>query len=120
MVLPTIVATTSVWVVALGGPIVVVAPSPADHIMIALRLVSIVEAIMHRGGLVGFGCLTRPWTNRGLSILSRRCHGQFRGAPAPSRGGAFGLLYRCGLEEVSEFAMDPSPLRGRWLGHCSE
>ena len=32
----------------------------------------------------------------------------------------FRLLYRGGLEEVSELAVDPSPLRGRWLGHCPE
>ena len=33
------------------------------------------------------------------------------------RCGAFGLLYRGGLEKVSELAVNPSPLRGRRLGH---
>jgi len=35
------------WVVASGGPIVVVVPSPADHIVVALRLTSVAEAIVH-------------------------------------------------------------------------
>ena len=51
MVLPTVVATTSVQVVASGGPIIVVAPSPADHIVVALRLASVAKAVVHRGGL---------------------------------------------------------------------
>ena len=75
MVLPTIVATTSMRVVASGGPIIVVAPSPVDHIMVALRLVLVAEAVVHRGGLVGYRCLSRLGTNRGLSILPRRCRG---------------------------------------------
>ena len=75
MVLPTIVATASVRVVALGRPIVVVAPSPADHVVVALRLASVAEAVVHRGGLVGFRCLSWLRTNRGLSILPRRCRG---------------------------------------------
>ena len=29
-------------------------------------------------------------------------------------------LYHGSLEEVSELAVDPSPLRGRGLGHCLE
>ena len=40
--------------------------------------------------------------------------------PTPSRGGTFGLLYCGGVEEVSELTVDPSPLRGRGLGHCPE
>ena len=47
MVLATIVAAASVRVVASGGPIVVVASSPADHIMVILRLASVIEAVMH-------------------------------------------------------------------------
>ena len=46
-VLPTVIATASVWVVASGGPIVVVAPSPTDHIVVALRLASVAEAVVH-------------------------------------------------------------------------
>ena len=47
MVLPTIVATTSVRVVASGGPIVVVASSPTDRIVVVWRLASIVEAVVN-------------------------------------------------------------------------
>ena len=47
MVLPTVVATALVRVVASGGPIIVVALSPADHIVVTLRLVSIAEAVVH-------------------------------------------------------------------------
>ena len=46
-VLATVVAAASVRVVASGGPIVVVASSPADHIMVILRLASVIEAVMH-------------------------------------------------------------------------
>ena len=55
MVLPTIVVTTSVRVVALGGPLVVVAPSPADHIVVALRLATVAEAVVHHGALLAIG-----------------------------------------------------------------
>ena len=47
VVLPTIVATASVWVVALGGPIFVVVSSPTDHIVVVLRLASVAEAVVH-------------------------------------------------------------------------
>ena len=72
---PTVVATASVRVVASGWPIIVVAPSPADHIVVALRLASIAEAVVHRGGLVGSGCPSRLGMNQGLSILPMRCRG---------------------------------------------
>ena len=72
VVLPTVVATASVRVVASGRPIVVVVPSPADHIVVALCLASIAEAVVHRGGLVGFRCPSRLGIDRGLSILSRQ------------------------------------------------
>ena len=65
MVLPAVVAATSVRVVASSKPIVVVAPSPADHIVVALRLASVAETVVHRGGL-------EVVVHRGLSILSRR------------------------------------------------
>ena len=77
MVLPTIIATTLVWVVASSGPLVVVAPSPADHIVVALRLASVIEAVVHRGGLVGCQCPSGLGMNRGLSILLRQCRGKF-------------------------------------------
>ena len=56
VVLPTVVAAASVQVVASGGPIIVVAPSPADHIVVALCLASVAEAVVHRGALVGCRC----------------------------------------------------------------
>ena len=62
-VLPTIVAATLVLMVAPGGPLVVVVPSPADHIVVALRLASVAEAVVHRGGLVGSWCPSRLGTN---------------------------------------------------------
>ena len=120
MVLPTIVVTTSVRVVALGGPLVVVAPSPADHVVVALCLTTVAEVVVHRWGPVGCRCPSRLRTNRGLPILPRRCRGKFQGASTPSRGGTFGLLHHGSLEEVSELAVDPSPLRCRGLGHHSE
>ena len=46
MVLPTVVAATSVWMVASGEPVVVVAPSPTDHIVVLLRLASVTEAVV--------------------------------------------------------------------------
>ena len=45
-VLPTVVAATSVQVVASSGPIIVVAPSPADHIVVLLRLTLVAEAVV--------------------------------------------------------------------------
>ena len=46
VVLPTVVAATSVWLVASGEPIVVVAPSPTDHIVVLLCLTSVTEAVV--------------------------------------------------------------------------
>ena len=77
MVLPTIVATASVRVVASGGPLVVVAPSPTDHVVVALCLALVAEAVVHRGGPVGRRCLSGLGTNRGLPILLRWCRGKF-------------------------------------------
>ena len=45
-VLPAVVAATSVWVVTSGEPVVVVAPSPADHVMVLLRLALVIEAVV--------------------------------------------------------------------------
>ena len=46
-VLATVVAGTSVRVVASGGPIIVMASSPADLIVVILRLASVAEAVVH-------------------------------------------------------------------------
>ena len=75
MVLATVVAAALVRVIASGGPIVVVVSLPADHIMVVLHLTSVAEAVVHREGLVGCRCPSRLETNRGLSILLRRCRG---------------------------------------------
>ena len=55
-VLPTIVATALVWVVASGGPLIVVASSSTNHIVVALCLASVAKAVVHRGGPVGRWC----------------------------------------------------------------
>ena len=47
MVLPAVVAATSVRMVASGRPLIVVASSPADHIVVVLRLASVAKAVMH-------------------------------------------------------------------------
>ena len=44
-VLLTVITATSVWVVAPGGTLVVVASSPTDHLMVSLHLASIAEAV---------------------------------------------------------------------------
>ena len=77
-----------------------------------LRLALVVEAVVHRGG-------PEAVVHRGgpKAVVHR---GLFRGVPASSRRGAFGLLHRGSLEKAPEFAVDPSPLRGRGLGHRSD
>ena len=75
-VFPAIVATASVWVVAPSGPLIVVALSPADHLMVSLHLASIAEAVKKHGDPVGYRCSSGLGTSRGFSILPRRCRGQ--------------------------------------------
>ena len=48
-VLLTVVAAAPVRMVAPGGPLIVVAPSSADHLMVGLRLALVVEAVTDRG-----------------------------------------------------------------------
>ena len=97
MVLLAIVVTASVWVVAPSGPLIVVASSPADHLMVSLHLTSIAEAVKKHGGPVGYRCSSRLGMNRGFPTLPRRCCGQVRGAPVPLGGGTLGLLHRGGF-----------------------
>ena len=47
MVLATVVAAASVRVVASSGPIIIMASSPADHIVVVWRLASIAEAVVN-------------------------------------------------------------------------
>ena len=49
----TIIMATSVWVVAPCGPLVVVASSPADHLMVCLHLALVAEAVELPGDPVG-------------------------------------------------------------------
>ena len=45
-VLPAVIAATSVWVVTSGKPVIVVALSPADHVVVLLRLASVAEGVV--------------------------------------------------------------------------
>ena len=74
-VLLTVITATSVWVVAPGGPLVVVASSPADHLMVSLRLASIGEAVKQQGDPVGYRCSSGLGMNRGFPILPGRWRG---------------------------------------------
>ena len=116
-VLLTVITATSVRMVASGGPLIVVASSPADHLMVSLHLALVAEAVEQQGDPVGYRCPSELGTYRGLPILSRQCHGKVQGASAPLRGGTFGLLYHDSLKEVLELTADLLPLRGRGLGH---
>ena len=53
VVLLTVVATALVRLVPSSGPLIVMAPSPTDHIMVALSLASTAKALVHREGSVG-------------------------------------------------------------------
>ena len=86
--------------VALGRPLTVVASSSADHLVVTLRLASVIEAVMDRGGPIDCRHPSGLRTNRGLPILPRRWRGKVRGTPVPSGGGTLGLLHRGGLEEI--------------------
>ena len=97
MVLLAVVATASVWVVAPSGPLVVVASSPADHLMVSLHLTSITEAVQKHGDPMGYQRSSGLGTCRGFPVLPRRCRGQVRDAPMPSGGRTLGLLNRGGL-----------------------
>jgi hypothetical protein len=58
--------------------------------------------------------------DRGLSHVSGGRCAMLRGSPLPSGGTALGSSNRCVFQETLEFALDTSPLGGRWLRHCSE
>ena len=53
-VLLTVIMATPVWMVALGGPLVIVASLPADHLMVCLHLALVVEAVEPQGDPVGY------------------------------------------------------------------
>ena len=116
-VFPTVVAATSVRMVALGGPLIVVASSPVDLLVVTLHLASVAEAVEQQGDPMGYRCPSGLGMNRGLPILLMRCQGEVRGGSALPGGGTLGLLHRGGLEEIPELAVNPSPFRGRGLGH---
>ena len=97
MVFPAIIVATSEWMLAPGRPLIVVAPSPADHLVVALCLASVAEVVQKHGGPVGYRCSSGLGTSRGFPVMPRRCRGQVRDAPVPSGGGTLGLLNRGGL-----------------------
>ena len=75
MVFLAVVAATSVHMVASGGPLTVVASSSADHLVVSLPLVSIVEVVKKQGDPAGQRCSSRFGTSRGFPVLPRWCRG---------------------------------------------
>ena len=68
-----VIAATLVHMVASGGPLTVVASSSADHLMVTLRLASVIEAVVDQGDPIDYRHLSRLGTNHGLPILSVWC-----------------------------------------------
>ena len=62
-VLLTVITATPVWMVALGGPLVIMASSPSDHLMVCLHLALVVEAVEPQGDPMGYWRLSRLRTN---------------------------------------------------------
>ena len=56
MVFPAIVAAASMWMIAPGGPFIVVSPLPTDHFVVALCLALVAEVVMQRGDPVDRRC----------------------------------------------------------------
>ena len=75
-VLLTVITATSVWMVAPSGPLIVVASSPADHLMVSLHLALVAEVVELQGDPVGCWRLSGLRMNRGLPILLMRCRGE--------------------------------------------
>ena len=97
MVFLAVIAATSVHMVASGRPLTVMASPSADHLVVSLPLVSIVEAVKGHGDPVSYRCPSRFRTSRGFPVLPGWCRGQVRDAPVPSGEGTLGLLNRDGL-----------------------
>ena len=53
-VLLTVITATLVWMVALGGPLVIVVSSPADHLMVCLHLTLVAEVVEPQGDPMGY------------------------------------------------------------------
>jgi hypothetical protein len=58
--------------------------------------------------------------DRGLTHVSGGRYVMLRGASSPLGGGALGSSGYGIFQEVLEFALDTSPLGGRWLRHRSK
>ena len=71
MVLLTVVAATSVRMVAPGGPLTVVAPSSADHLVVALCLALVAEVVVQQGDPVDCWCVSGFGMSRGIPVLPR-------------------------------------------------
>ena len=67
MVFLTVITAAPMRMVALGRPLTVVASSSADHLVVTLRLMSVIEAVVDRGDPID---CRHP---RGLPILSVWC-----------------------------------------------
>ena len=83
MVFLTVISAASMRMVASSGPLPFVAPSPADHLVVALDLASVVEAVVDRGTLLMVGA--RAGSGRTEASLSCRCGVEGRSETAPRR-----------------------------------
>ena len=68
-----VVTAAPMRMVASGGPLTVVASSSADHLVVTLRLASVVEAVVDRGDPVDYRRPSGLGTNQGLPIMSMWC-----------------------------------------------
>ena len=73
MVFLTVISAALMRMVSSSGPLTIVAPSPADHLVVALGLALVVEAVVDQGDPVDGRHPSRLGTNRGLPNLPMRC-----------------------------------------------
>jgi hypothetical protein len=100
-ILPAVVASPTLGVVASAHPLVEVGPTVAVMVLVA-------EATRGRRR-----CVARaPSVDRGFPHESGSRGAMFQGVPLPSRGGAFGPSDRSVLQEILELSLDTSPLGG--------
>ena len=69
----TVITAAAVRMVASGGPLTIVVPSSADHLVVTLRLTSVIEAVVDRGDPIGCRHPSGLRTNRSLPILPAWC-----------------------------------------------
>jgi hypothetical protein len=101
LILPAVVASPTLGVVASAHPLVKVGPTIVVMVLVA-------EAT--RGCR---RCVARaPGVDRGFPHESGSRGAMFRGVPLPSGGGAFGPSDRDVLQEILELSLDTPPLGG--------